>query len=48
MLAEEYVDFDENIVTCGIVEIAFDCDKWADISAGNARLIAFDYPKKYD
>lgn len=48
MLAEAYVEFDENIVTCGIVEIAFDCNRWADISADNARLISFDYPKKND
>ena len=48
MLAEAYVRFDENIVTCGVVEIAFDCDKWADISTENARLISFDYPKKHD
>jgi len=48
MLTEEYVHLDENIVTCGIIEIAFDCDRWADISARNARLISFDYPKKHD
>lgn len=47
MLAENYVDFDENIVTCGVVEIEFDCNKWADIGAKNARLISFDYPKKH-
>lgn len=45
MLAEEYVDFDENIPTCGVVEIEFDCERWADISAINAKLISFDYPK---
>lgn len=48
MLVREYVEFNKNIVTCGIVEIAFDCDRWTDISAENARLISFDYPKKYD
>lgn len=46
MLAEDYVKFDENIVTCGVVEIEFDCDKWTEISAENAKLISFDYPKK--
>ncbi len=46
MLAEEYVDFDENIVTCGILKIEFDCDKWQDISHKNAKMISFDYPKK--
>lgn len=47
MLAENYVDFDENIVTCGVVEIEFDCKKWIDINGKNAKLISFDYPKKY-
>ena len=46
MLAENYVDFDENIVTCGVVEIEFDCKNWIDIGAKNAKLISFDYPKK--
>ncbi|MEK6658533.1 MAG: histidine phosphatase family protein [Campylobacterota bacterium] len=46
MLAEYYVDFSQNIPTSGVVEIEFDCDKWADISAKNAKLISFDYPKK--
>ncbi len=47
MLAEYYVDFDENIPTCGIVEIAFNCGKWKDISSENAKFISFDYPKRY-
>ncbi|MDD5400979.1 MAG: histidine phosphatase family protein [Sulfurimonas sp.] len=47
MLAEYYVDFSQNIPTSGVVEIEFDCDKWADISAKNAKFISFDYPKKY-
>ncbi|WP_455755750.1 SixA phosphatase family protein [Sulfurimonas sp.] len=46
MLAKYYVDFDENIVTCGVVEIEFDCIRWQDISPRNAKLISFDYPKK--
>ena len=45
MLAENYVDFDENIVTCGVVEIEFDCKRWTDIGKKNAKLISFDYPK---
>jgi len=48
MFAEEYVNFHDNIPTCGIVEIEFTCSKWADISAKNARLKSFEYPKKYD
>ena len=47
MLAEEYVNFDENIPTCGIVEIEFNCKRWKDISVENAKLISFDYPKRY-
>jgi len=47
MLAENYVNFDENIPTCGIVEIEFNCKRWKDISAKNAKLISFDYPKRY-
>ena len=47
ILAENYVDFDENIVTCGVVEIEFDCERWQDISHDNAKLISFDYPKRY-
>ena len=47
MLAEDYVNFDENIPTCGIVEIEFNCKRWKDISAKNAKLISFDYPKRY-
>ena len=46
MLAKDYVRFEENIPTCGIVEIEFDCEKWSEISAKNAKLISFDYPKK--
>jgi phosphohistidine phosphatase len=46
MLAQHYLNFNENIPTCGIVKIEFDCDSWSDINAKNARLISFDYPKK--
>ena len=46
MLADKYVDFYENIPTCGIVEIEFDCDRWISIDKENATLISFDYPKK--
>jgi phosphohistidine phosphatase len=46
MFAQEYVNFDENIVTCGIVEIEFDCKHWKDISKKNAKFISYDYPKK--
>lgn len=45
MLAEELVGFDENIVTCGILEIKFSCKKWDEISSDNAKFISYDYPK---
>jgi len=45
-LAENYIHLNENIPTCAVVEIEFDCNSWADISAENARLVSFDYPKK--
>jgi phosphohistidine phosphatase len=48
MLAEYYVGFSENIPTCGVVEIEFDCVKWRDIGSSNAKLISFEYPKKYN
>ncbi|MFT5659899.1 MAG: phosphohistidine phosphatase [Sulfurimonas sp.] len=46
MLAEYYVDLEENIPTCGIVEIEFSSKKWSGISSKNATLLSFDYPKK--
>jgi phosphohistidine phosphatase len=47
MLASKYVNFNENIPTSGVVAIEFDCDKWIDIDNKNAKLISFEYPKKY-
>lgn len=47
ILAEYYVDFYENIPTCGIIKIEFDCNKWKNISSSNAKLISFEYPKRY-
>ena len=46
MIAEDFVDFGENIVTSGIVEIEFKCDSWAKINSNNAKFISYDYPKK--
>jgi len=48
MLADKLVDLYDNIPTCGFVEIDFNCDSWKDISAKNAKLISFDYPKRYN
>jgi len=47
-LANYYVHHEVNIPTCGIVEIAFECDTWADIEPKNAKLLSFEYPKKSD
>ncbi|MEA3330558.1 MAG: histidine phosphatase family protein [Campylobacterota bacterium] len=47
ILAGHYAHFNENIVTCGVVEIEFACNRWSEICAKNAKLISFDYPKKH-
>jgi len=46
MLAQMYTNFEKNIVTSGIVEIEFSCTQWKNISAENAKLLSFEYPKK--
>lgn len=46
MIAEEYVGFNDNIVTCGVLEIEFDCDRWCEVDKKNAKLLSYDYPKK--
>lgn len=46
MLVDYYVKFYENIPTCGVVEVEFDCDRWANIEPKYAKLLSFDYPKK--
>ena len=43
---ENFVSLYENVPTCGIVEIEFDCESWKDVSKNNAKLVSFDYPKK--
>jgi phosphohistidine phosphatase len=47
-LAYYYVNHEANIPTCGIIEIGFACDTWADIEPKNAKLLSFEYPKKSD
>lgn len=47
MLASELCNFEENIVTCGIVEIELDINSWDDISYESSKFISFEYPKKY-
>lgn len=46
-LAYNLCAFEENIVTCGILEIEFDINSWSDISYETGKLISFEYPKKY-
>jgi len=41
------VDFNENLPTCGVLEIEFDCDTWRETAKKNAKLVSFEYPKKY-
>ncbi|MFA5455217.1 MAG: histidine phosphatase family protein [Sulfurimonas sp.] len=48
MLVDYYVKFYENIPTCGVVELEFACERWAQIKPKNAKLISFDYPKNSD
>jgi len=47
IFAQQYVDFEENIPTCGVVEIKFHCKSWNEIHKANARVVSFEYPKKY-
>jgi phosphohistidine phosphatase len=37
----------DNIPTCGIVRIDFDCDAWKDTENKKGKLIFFEYPKKH-
>lgn len=48
MLGFYLVDFNENLPTCGILEIHFDCATWREANKKNAKLISFKYPKKYE
>lgn len=43
---QKYIGFEQNIVTCGVVEIHFTCEHFSDISPENAHFITFEYPKK--
>ena len=46
MIAEDYIKFNENIVTCGVLEIEFNCERWSEVGSDNAKFISYDYPKK--
>jgi phosphohistidine phosphatase len=47
LLANKLVGFNENIVTCGVVEIEFDINNWNDIDSTNAKMLSYEFPKKY-
>lgn len=46
MLAFYLVDFNDNLPTCGAIEIEFDCQTWREASKSNAKFVSFEYPKK--
>ena len=37
-----------NIPTSGLVELSLPIESWADVQLGEATLVNFDYPKKFD
>ena len=46
LLVDSYVGLNENIPTCGVVELEVQVDSWKDISSENIKLLSFNYPKK--
>lgn len=44
-MAESDID---NIPTSGLVELSLAIENWADIQLGEATMVNFDYPKKFD
>jgi phosphohistidine phosphatase len=36
----------ENVPTCGVVNLTYDVERWAEIAEANPVQVAFDYPKK--
>ena len=47
LLAFYFVDFNENLPTCGVIELKFKCNSWREVCRNNAKLVSFEYPKKY-
>ena len=47
LLAFYLIDFNDNLPTCGVLEIEFKCDSWREINKKNAQLVSFEYPKKF-
>ena len=46
MLGFYLVDFNDNLPTCGILEIKLECNSWREVKKANAQLVSFEYPKK--
>ena len=44
-MAESDID---NIPTSGLVELSLPIESWTDVQLGEATLVNFDYPKKFD
>jgi phosphohistidine phosphatase len=38
----------ENVPTCGVVELKYDIERWAEIADAEPAEVGFDYPKKKD
>ena len=45
LMAESDID---NIPTSGLVELSLPIESWSDVQLGEATLVNFDYPKKFD
>jgi phosphohistidine phosphatase len=37
----------ENIPTCGIVSVHFECDSWKDVNLGMGKVMFFEYPRMH-
>lgn len=48
MLAQYLTDQDlDNIPTCAVLGIEFECNDWMDIGDSKGNIILYEYPKKY-
>ena len=46
MFVETLVNFQENIPTCGIIELEVDCELFKDFDATCTKLLSFNFPKE--
>ena len=37
----------DNIVTCGIVQIDFDVERWSQVDIDKGQFVFFEFPRKY-